>query len=187
MENAADRGCTRHSLNAAFRHGVPMRNILNLPEQIALTLKNGLYNDKRVGDSKPMTLQKQGVFRSLPGLFSGAGIMVLLAAPALFAQQQNAATTSKLATTVDANERIAQLAQASAVKQGDYVIGSGDLLAVEVFDVPELSREVRVNETGFISLPLIPVKVHVTGPTPFNCRISSRNYCRATAWSRRLK
>lgn len=144
-----------------------MRNILNLPEQIALTLKNGLYNDTRVGDSKPMTLQKQGVFRSIAGLFSGAGIMVLLAAPALFSQQQNAATTSKLATTVDANERIAQLAQATAVKQGDYIIGSGDLLGVEVFDVPELSRDVRVNETGYVSLPLIPVKVHVTGLTTF--------------------
>jgi polysaccharide biosynthesis/export protein len=144
-----------------------MRNILNLPAQIALTLKNGLYNDKRVGDSKAMTLQKQGIFRSLAGLFSGAGIVILLAAPALFSQQQNTTATSKLATTVDANERIAQLAQATAVKQGDYVIGSGDLLAVEVFDVPELSREVRVNETGFVSLPLIPVKVHVTGLTTF--------------------
>jgi polysaccharide export outer membrane protein len=144
-----------------------MRNILNFPEQIALTLKNELYNDTRVGASKSMTHQKQGVFRSLAGLFSGAGIMVLLAAPVLFSQQQNVTTPSKLATTVDANERIAQLAQATSVKQGDYVIGSGDLLGVEVFDVPELSRDVRVNETGFISLPLIPVKVHVTGLTTF--------------------
>ena len=67
----------------------------------------------------------------------------------------------------DANERIAQLALASSVKQNDYIIGSGDILGIEVFDVPELSRDVRVNETGYISLPLIPVKVQVAGLTSF--------------------
>jgi len=52
------------------------------------------------------------------------------------------------------------------VKQGDYLIGSGDLLTIEVFDVPELSREVRVNETGYISLPLMPSKVRASGLNP---------------------
>ena len=65
------------------------------------------------------------------------------------------------------NDRIAQLALAATSKQGDYVIGSGDLLSVEVFDVPQLSRDVRANESGFISLPLIPVKIHVAGLTTF--------------------
>ncbi len=67
----------------------------------------------------------------------------------------------------ETNERIAQLALASDVKQGDYLIGSGDLLGVEVFDVPELSRDVRVNETGYISLPLMPSKVRAAGLTSF--------------------
>jgi len=67
----------------------------------------------------------------------------------------------------ETNDRIAQLALASEVKQGDYVIGSGDLLGIEVFDVPELSRDVRVNETGYISLPLMPIKVRAGGLTPF--------------------
>ena len=53
------------------------------------------------------------------------------------------------------------------MKQGDYVIGSGDLLGIEVFDVPELSRDVRVNETGYISLPLMPAKVRAAGLTTF--------------------
>jgi polysaccharide export outer membrane protein len=53
------------------------------------------------------------------------------------------------------------------VKQGDYQIGSGDLLGIEIFDVPELSRDVRVNETGYISLPLMPSKVRAAGLTPF--------------------
>lgn len=37
----------------------------------------------------------------------------------------------------------------------DYRIGPGDLLKVEVFRIDQLSREVRVNATGQIALPLI--------------------------------
>ena len=51
--------------------------------------------------------------------------------------------------------------------QTEYVVGSGDLLGVEVFDVPELSRDVRVSETGYISLPLMPAKIRAQGLTPF--------------------
>jgi polysaccharide export outer membrane protein len=93
--------------------------------------------------------------------------MVLMAAPAVLPQQKAVPATPNTQIPSDANERISQLALATSVKQGDYLIGSGDLLGIEVFDVPELSREVRVNETGFISLPLIPVKVHVSGLTTF--------------------
>ena len=121
-----------------------------------------------------MTLQKPGAYRLLVQLFGRIGMFVLLASPAVLAQQQKSLPPAKAATPpaqvdsrAELNDRIAQLAIASSVKQGDYVIGSGDLLTVEVFDVPELSRDVRVNETGFISLPLIPVKVHVGGLTTF--------------------
>ncbi len=101
-------------------------------------------------------------------------MFVLLAAPAVLSQQQKPVPpaqktlpSAQLNTKAEVNDRIAQLAAASSVKQGDYVIGSGDLLGVEVFDVPELSRDVRVNETGLISLPLIPEKVHAAGLTTF--------------------
>jgi polysaccharide export outer membrane protein len=43
----------------------------------------------------------------------------------------------------------------SAVSDEDYRIGPGDLLRVDVFQVPELSRQVRVNSRGEVSLPLI--------------------------------
>lgn len=76
-------------------------------------------------------------------------------------------TAQQLKTAEEANNRIAQLALADAAKQGDYVIGSGDLLDIEVFGVPALSRQVRVNESGLFSLPLIPEKVHAAGLTPF--------------------
>jgi polysaccharide export outer membrane protein len=47
------------------------------------------------------------------------------------------------------------------------VISSGDLLSIEVFDVPELSRDVRVSESGFVPMPLVPVKVQASGLTSF--------------------
>ena len=113
-----------------------------------------------------MTLQRQGLCCPLRRVSSWAAMFVLLTAPAVFSQQQ-VPPKPILGAKADVNDRIAQLAHATAVKQGDSVIGSGDLLSIEVFDVPELSREVRVNETGFISLPLIPLKVSATGLTTF--------------------
>ena len=71
----------------------------------------------------------------------------------------------KLQTPEETNDRIRQLAEAMRVKQGEYLIGSGDVLRVEVFDVPELSREDRVGDTGYISLPLLPTKIYVKGLT----------------------
>jgi polysaccharide biosynthesis/export protein len=37
----------------------------------------------------------------------------------------------------------------------DYRVGALDLLEISVFQVPDLDRTVRINATGFISLPLI--------------------------------
>lgn len=77
------------------------------------------------------------------------------------------AESQKMQTARETNDRIAQLALIQSAKQGDYIIGPGDLLSIEVFDVPELSRDVRVNETGFVAIPLIPVKVQAGGLTQF--------------------
>ena len=87
-------------------------------------------------------------------------LVFLLATQLGFAQQP-------LVSPQETNERIRQLATAYQARAGDYVIGSGDLLRIDVFDVPELSREVRVSESGHISLPLIPVKVRAGGLTAF--------------------
>lgn len=70
------------------------------------------------------------------------------------------------------NDRIRALSVASrAVPSRDYVIGSGDLLALQVFDVQELSREVRVSQTGTIAIPLVPVRIHVSGLTETQTQI----------------
>jgi polysaccharide biosynthesis/export protein len=100
-------------------------------------------------------------------------LLLLLVVPSVSSQQQKSPAAPESAAkpmsvvAAETNDRIAQLALASDVKQGDYVVGSGDLLGIEVFDVPELSRDVRVNETGYISLPLMPSKVRAAGLTPF--------------------
>jgi len=77
------------------------------------------------------------------------------------------AESQKAQTAREANDRIAQLVLAASARQGDYIIGPGDLLGIEIFDVPELSREVRVSETGFVAIPLLPVQVLAGGLTPF--------------------
>ena len=70
------------------------------------------------------------------------------------------------------NDRIRALSASSrAVPPRDYVIGSGDLLTLQVFDVQELSREVRVSQTGTIAIPLVPVRLHVSGLTEMQAQI----------------
>ena len=118
--------------------------------------------------------------------------MIALAAAAGFSQQQTGGavqpvqaapvTTSGTAvqlppavnqalppvtTAEQENARLAALAEADQLKPGDYVIGPADILDINIFEVPDLSREVEVNETGYISLPLIPAKIKVAGLTAF--------------------
>jgi polysaccharide export outer membrane protein len=111
--------------------------------------------------------QLQGVFRLAAYLSSWMVIFFVLAVPPAFSQQQKPLESPKNQAVADANQRLATLASATSAKQVDYVIGSGDLLGIEVFDVPELSREIRVNETGYISLPLISTKVRASGLTNY--------------------
>ena len=68
-------------------------------------------------------------------------------------------------TPQQANDRIRTLTMGSHTASHDYVIGSGDLLSITVFDVPELSRDVRVSQMGTIGIPLVPVRLSVSGLT----------------------
>ena len=81
-------------------------------------------------------------------------------------------TTSVLAqdvsvsgTVEQTNDRIKSMGQGSKSSSHEYTIGNGDLLDVSVFDVPELTRNVRVNQSGTISIPLVPTRLHVAGLT----------------------
>ena len=87
-------------------------------------------------------------------------LLLLCAVPALYGQQ-------KTETPQQTNEKIQELAAQERIKPHDVPVGTGDLLHIEVFDVPELSRDVRVGDAGDISYPLIPSKITAAGLTPF--------------------
>lgn len=80
---------------------------------------------------------------------------------------QAAYCQEKLETPQQTNEKIQRLASLARSHPVDTPIGTGDLLHIEVFDVAELSRDVRVSESGDISYPLIPGRIPAAGHTPF--------------------
>ncbi len=67
--------------------------------------------------------------------------VLLVLAPPSSAQQ------AVLETPQQVNDRIRSLSASAHVMPHDYIIGNGDLLELEVFDVKELSRVVRVSQT----------------------------------------
>jgi polysaccharide biosynthesis/export protein len=101
-------------------------------------------------------------------LFQGQRYLLACVALALFFHRipcvcaQEVPTVSTAAQT---NERIHSLGTVASKSSHEYTIGNGDLLSVSVFDVPELSREIRVNQSGAISMPLLPTRLHVAGLT----------------------
>ena len=87
-------------------------------------------------------------------------LAILCGAHALYGQQ-------KLDTQQQTNEKIRELASLERGKPHDAPVGTGDLLHIEVFDVPELSRDVRVGDAGDISYPLIPGRIQAAGLTVY--------------------
>lgn len=59
--------------------------------------------------------------------------------------------------------------QPNAPTEGTYIIGKGDVLAIDVWNEPVLSREVIVRMDGMISLPLID-DVLAAGRTPMELK-----------------
>src|SRR5271170_5287601 len=74
---------------------------------------------------------------------------------------------AKIETPQQANDKIQQLAALESLNSEGIPIGTGDLVHIDVFDVPELSRDVRVSDTGDITYPLIPGKIVTVGLTPY--------------------
>lgn len=79
--------------------------------------------------------------------------------------QQNVEPPQQMNETT--NQKIQELAALDRARPHDIPIGTGDLLHIDVFDVQELSRDVRVSDVGDITYPLIPGKIQVAGLTPF--------------------
>jgi polysaccharide biosynthesis/export protein len=96
-------------------------------------------------------------------LVSGFLVALLPLSPACRAQAVRGQPV--LETPQQVNDHIRELSSSLRMMPHDYVIGPGDLLGIYVFDVEELSRDVRVSQTGTIGIPLVPVRLHVSGLT----------------------
>jgi polysaccharide biosynthesis/export protein len=94
-----------------------------------------------------------------PWFYATAGLLVLMVGGT------HACAQTVVGTSQETNDRIRALSATAKYVPHDYVIGAGDTISIDVFDVKELSREVRVSQTGTIGLPLIPVRLQVKGLT----------------------
>src|SRR3984893_4632823 len=94
-----------------------------------------------------------------PWCYATAGLLVLMVGGAHTCAQ------TVLGTPQETNDRIRALSATARYVPHDYIIGSGDTISIDVFDVKELSRDVLVSQTGTIGLPLIPVRLQVKGLT----------------------
>jgi polysaccharide export outer membrane protein len=65
----------------------------------------------------------------------------------------------------------ANLAASPSIANSELVIGDGDLLAISVFDAPELAQEVRVSSDGMIHLQLLG-DVHAEGLQPIQLAVN---------------
>jgi polysaccharide biosynthesis/export protein len=108
-----------------------------------------------------MVVNVRGVSRGLAAKFVCAVLCVAVS------WGQSTKGQQKDETPKQTNEKIQQLASLARTQPVDTPIGSGDLLHIDVFDVPELSRDLRVSDSGDVSFPLIPGRIHASGLTPF--------------------
>ncbi len=106
--------------------------------------------------------------------------LLVLGATSLFAQKELPRRDPAEALR-ELNERLQEAARASRQEAlpEDYRIGPEDLLEIAVFEVPELSRTVRVSASGQISLPLIGV-VKAAGLSPAELERSLTERLKAT-------
>jgi polysaccharide export outer membrane protein len=104
----------------------------------------------------------------------GAWMLCLVSTAPLSALVALPSSAQTVETSQQINDRIRSLSGSVASRPTpahDYVIGNGDLLTIQVFDVQELSRDVRVSQTGTIGIPLVPVRLHVNGLTELQAEL----------------
>jgi polysaccharide biosynthesis/export protein len=71
-----------------------------------------------------------------------------------------------LIATAAFSQRVTPMADPSVTNLPAQKIGADDLLAVSVYDAPELTRTVRVSADGSIRLPMLKQKIKVDGMMP---------------------
>jgi polysaccharide export outer membrane protein len=86
----------------------------------------------------------------------------------------------RVETTDQTNGRIRDMARKlEPIAGAEYKIGGGDVLNIEVFDIPQLTREVKVSETGYFVLPLLPVRIFAKGLTAPQLEVKLQELLRA--------
>jgi polysaccharide export outer membrane protein len=88
--------------------------------------------------------------------------LLVTAGPGLLAAQSQVEDSPQ-----KTNERIQQLATLARVPNVDPPLGIGDVIHIDVFDVPELSRDVRISDSGVIGFPLVHEPIVAAGLTTF--------------------
>lgn len=107
-------------------------------------------------------------------------ILVVLGLTSLLLAQQAAPPKDPDAALRDFNERLKSVSETTGKGTSqDYQIGPEDQIDISVFEVPELSRTVRVSAAGEISLPLIGT-VKAAGKSPMELEQTVRELLRKT-------
>ncbi len=101
--------------------------------------------------------------------FFGVVSLLAFASGSLLAQQKpESDAPPALETIQQTNQKMRLLATSASVTQpGEYALGAGDLIKVDVFDIPELSRQIRIDPGGYISMPLIQQRILAAGLTSY--------------------
>jgi polysaccharide export outer membrane protein len=89
-----------------------------------------------------------------------------IAAPASGAAQSPSLQSSSLTATDAADKK---LAPQPPLTSGDYRLGCGDKLRIEVYKDPQLSQSVQIRPDGKITLPLVG-DLEASGRTPIELR-----------------
>lgn len=91
--------------------------------------------------------------------------ITLLLAPVLFCTAAYAAAQHRSAAAPSQSRAAVNAATPPASHQGTYVIGDGDLLAINVWNEPDFKQSLPVRSDGRITLPLIG-SLRAAGRTP---------------------
>lgn len=112
---------------------------------LSACLGTPLYQE---GKPQPPVLVRPAAAPPVPDAPAGSPAPDAASAPAPSVEQVKAAESAEAAA-------IAQAMQAVSRSKNDYKISPADLVSVTVYQDPEMSRKVRVNANGTVTMPLI--------------------------------
>jgi polysaccharide export outer membrane protein len=95
----------------------------------------------------------------------GAVILLLAALTSAGAQQGPDAPAGQAVAPAKETSTAVVRTEVPKAPSGDYTVSPEDVLDVMVMDVPEVSRVYRVSSNGYLTLPLLPEPILVTGET----------------------